>query len=378
MGALRIRAVAIRPRRPAGKRASIRARSSSSSRISAARVLLEVGDPLASRKRHDVVAAREQPRQRQLRRRRAAALREGAQLGDQREVVLDVARIEARDAAAQIVFAQTVGGAHRAGEQSPAQRRVRDERDVQLACRRQHAVRLDIAREQRVLALQGRDRNDARRATKRPRVQLRNAGVAHLAGRDELGQRAGRLLDRNPRVGAVQIIHVDVIDTEPLQRGLAGRADVLGPAVAAAKRRIGGAAHHPAFRRHDRRRTAIAQRAPDEPLVLAAAVHVGRVDQRHPELERAVDRARRLAFGDGIVELRHPHAAQPDRADLRAVRAESPCVHRRCLRCVASAAKASRALRYEPIPSPVKRCTHTSRTTEILRKSPSRLSTSER
>ena len=41
------------------------------------------------------------------------------------------------------------------------------------------------------------------------------------------------VLDRHLGVDAVQVVEVDHVDAEPLQRGLAGLADVLGPAVLA-------------------------------------------------------------------------------------------------------------------------------------------------
>ena len=48
-----------------------------------------------------------------------------------------------------------------------------------------------------------------------------------LAGLDELGHRADGLLDRHGLVDAVLVVEVDVVDAEPLQRGVAGGADVL-------------------------------------------------------------------------------------------------------------------------------------------------------
>ena len=68
----------------------------------------------------------------------------------------------------------------------------------------------------------------------------------------------------------------------------------------------------------------IAQRAADELLVVAAAVQRRRVEMRHAELDRALERA----LGDGVllrIEVVAPgcaHAAEPDRRDGRAVGAE--------------------------------------------------------
>ena len=49
--------------------------------------------------------------------------------------------------------------------------------------------------------------------------------------------------------------------------------------------------------------------APDQFLVLANPVHVRRVEERHTELEGAVDGGDGLVLIGIAVELRHPHAA---------------------------------------------------------------------
>ena len=48
---------------------------------------------------------------------------------------------------------------------------------------------------------------------------------------DELRHRADRLLDRHAEVDAVLVVEVDVVDAEPLQRGLARLPHVLGVAA---------------------------------------------------------------------------------------------------------------------------------------------------
>ena len=69
-----------------------------------ARVLLDVRDALAARQRDDVVAAREQPREGELRGAHAVLARERGELVDEREVALEVAAVEARHAPPQIVL----------------------------------------------------------------------------------------------------------------------------------------------------------------------------------------------------------------------------------------------------------------------------------
>jgi hypothetical protein len=109
-------------------------------------------------------------------------------------------------------------------------------------------------------------------------------------------------------------------------------AHVFGTSVDAAIRGVGFAPNDPDLGREDRAFATIAQRPAHQPLVLAAPVHVGGVDQCDPELERAMNRPNRLRLGDRLVEFGHPHAAQTDRAGPRAVRAELAIDHVRRLR----------------------------------------------
>ena len=93
--------------------------------------------------------------------------------------------------------------------------------------------------------------------------------------------RADAVLDRHVRIHAVELVEIDVIDAEALQARVAGRADVLGPAVEAARRGV--------RRRRARCRTSSRARRgrggpriarPDQLLVGERAVHVGGVEQR--------------------------------------------------------------------------------------------------
>ena len=61
--------------------------------------------------------------------------------------------------------------------------------------------------------------------------RLGQAEVADLAGGDQLGHRPDGVLDGHARVRAVQVVQVDVVDAEPLERGVAGLRHVRGRAV---------------------------------------------------------------------------------------------------------------------------------------------------
>ena len=156
---------------------------------------------------------------------------------------------------------------------------------------------------------------DGVRAANRVRSGLGEPEVAHLALLHELGHCADRLLDRRLEVDAVLVVEVDRVDAEALQRRLAGRADVLRLA-ADAEELARRSAHVPELRREHDLVAAAGDRLPDEPLVRAPAVHVGRVEEGDSELDRALDRRDRLTLVGGAVELGHPHAAEPERRDL--------------------------------------------------------------
>ena len=152
--------------------------------------------------------------------------------------------------------------------------------------------------------------------------------MADLARRDELGHRADGLLDRRLRVDAVLVVEVDVVDAEAPQRVLAARLHVVGAAVDAAHGRVVGVADDAELRRQHDLVAAVGDRPADELLVGVRPVDVGGVQQRHAELEGAVDRGDRLVVVAGAVELAHAHAAEAEGGDGGAVGAELSRLHR--------------------------------------------------
>src|ERR1035437_8976345 len=147
--------------------------------------------------------------------------------------------------------------------------------------------------------------------------RLGEADETHLAGRDQLAHRPHRLLDGYVGVDAVLVVEVDVIDTEPLQAGVAGAVHMLGGAVDG---------HAPVRRaletelRGDHDLGAMPGNGlPDKPLVGERPVHVGGVEEVDAKLQGTMDRGDRLALiavRGGAVEVGHAHAAEPDRGHL--------------------------------------------------------------
>jgi hypothetical protein len=155
--------------------------------------------------------------------------------------------------------------------------------------------------------------------------------VQDLALLHELRHRADGLLDLDVRVDAVLVVEVDVVGFESLKRALDGAVDMLGRTVERAERRhVAGRRPVGAARELGRDHVLVAaplDRAADKLLVCHRPVQLRRVEEVAAEIERALDRGRRLLLVGGPVERRHPHAAQSDRRDLRSVRSEGALVH---------------------------------------------------
>ena len=206
----------------------------------------------------------------------------------------------------------------RPGQEPAAERRVGHDPDPELARGGEDLV-LDVARPQRPLRLQRGDRVDRARAAERLGRRLAEPEVAHLALLHELGHRADRLLDLRARVHAVQVVEVDVVGAEALQRALDGAPDVLARPVGDPLRRVlgrRGEADAELRGQHDLVAPA-GERLAEQLLVRVRPVQLGRVEERAAELQRAVDRGDRLALVRGAVEGGHAHAAEADGRDLQ-------------------------------------------------------------
>ena len=211
-------------------------------------------------------------------------------------------------------------------EEAPAERRVRDQADAELAQGREDLV-LDMPGPQRVLGLDRRDRMDRVGPADRLGARLRESEVADLAGRDELGHRPDGLLDRRVGVDPVLVVEIDVVDPQAGQRSLARLVDVLRTPADRPRRRIARAQPDPELRSQDDLVAPVGDRPPDQPLVGMGSVHVRCVEEVAPQVQRPVDRRRRLGVVGRPVERRHPHAAEADRRDLRSAAAKSPSLH---------------------------------------------------
>ena len=236
--------------------------------------------------------------------------------------------------AAAVLRLQHVERLQRRGQKAPAQWRVGQEADAEFAAGRQD-LGLDVTAPQRILGLQRRDRVHAVRAAQRLRAGFGQQQVAHLALLDKSLHRADRVFDRHRLVHAVQAVDVDHVHAQVLQALLASLHHMVG--VPAAECRRSGATA-------TRGQCQVAELGADQHilapaldglahqlLVDATAIGVGGREQVDTEVDCTMDRRDRLlvvgrAVGDG-----HAHAAQAQRPNLRAVRSQSPLLHRGAL-----------------------------------------------
>src|SRR5262245_34391188 len=96
------------------------------------RVLLEIFAPLGARDRYDIVAARQQPGECDLRHGDAALLRRRLERPEQREVLLEVALLEARMGVAAVACDEVVALGKGAAEEAAPERRIGHEADAEL------------------------------------------------------------------------------------------------------------------------------------------------------------------------------------------------------------------------------------------------------
>src|SRR6185369_5499401 len=88
-------------------------------------------------------------------------------------------------------------------EETCAQRCERNEADAELLAGREHAVALGVSRPERVLALDGGERQHRVRTSDGRRARLREPEVPHLSRGDQRLDRAGDVLDRNVAIDAM-------------------------------------------------------------------------------------------------------------------------------------------------------------------------------
>jgi hypothetical protein len=288
-------------------------------------ILVEALFALGAGDRHHVLALRQHPGEDELRGGALLFFRDRLEPGEDLHVLVQVLALEARMREAPVALGQVRLAVHRAGEHAAAERRVGDQRDAELACRPQRFFSFFSVQEREFILHCG-DRMDLVRAADRFRPRLGQTERARLALLDQLLHRADGVLDRHAGVDAMLVVEVDHFDAEALQARLARLHHVFRPPVDAL---LAVGAFHLAELRHHQRLVAPAalERAPEQRLVVAPAVHVGRVEVVDAALERVVDDADRLLVVGVAVYARHRHQAETDGGDFEGRAAELALFH---------------------------------------------------
>ena len=155
--------------------------------------------------------------------------------------------------------------------------------------------------------------------------RFRDAEVADLALVDELRHGAPGLLDGDGGVDAVLVVEIDVVDSQPRERSVAGGPHVFGTSVDADPAAV-GAALVAEFGCEDNFIAPAGDCLADEQLIGERPVHVSSVEEVDADLECAMNRCDRFVVVPRSIRLAHSHAAETDGRDLERS-PENSCLH---------------------------------------------------
>src|SRR5579883_31915 len=156
---------------------------------------------------------------------------------------------------------------------------------------------------------------------------LAQTQVTHLPLPYQFRHRADGLFNAHLWIDAVQVVEIDGIDPQPLERVVAGPAHVLRPSVETPSPLTVGAAHEAEFRGHPHFVAPAADCLADQLFVGVRSVGVRRVEQIDPEFQSSVDGCQGLRLVGGPVGIAHTHAAESNRRDGQTLLAESSLLH---------------------------------------------------
>src|SRR5262245_27067556 len=278
-----------------------------------------------SRNRHDPGLLRQQPGQRQLRRRRLFAFGERLQPADKGEVRLPVLLREPRDGAADVVWSERRLLVDGAGQKPSAERAEWHEANPQFRERRQNLA-LRLPPPERILALERRDRLNSVGASNGLNAGFRHSEVPDLAFADQILHRARHVLDRDSRIDAMLIEEIDAVGVEALQRSLGHVTDVRGATVQS------GLLAVLEFERELRRNhDLVAYRSKcfaNECFVRERSVGLGGVEERDSTFEcRPNHRDAVVAVCRAAIAGAEAHAAEAECRHFEAALTQRPCLH---------------------------------------------------
>ena len=273
------------------------------------------------------------PRQGQLCHRDPAACGQPSQLTDAVDIGFEVALREARELSAPVVGRHIAWTAQTARKQASPEWAVGDEQRADLGRGGQDAG-FGFPREQGVLGFHRGDGVDALGSPQRLRTDLGQAEVSNPSSTDEIGHRADGVFDGRVRIDPVQVVQVDVVDSQPTGTVLEGLADRfrsaaaaldLGAELAGEDHVVAAVGQHPSPPRLGRCDSPAAlETTARQHLRCGAALAqatVTRLAPEHPALnaQTAITDVIDSGIGDFGVYVRHPLPAASVLADLRAL-----------------------------------------------------------
>ncbi len=210
---------------------------------------------------------------------------------------------------ARMLMPAVVGVDHlRPRQEAAAERAVGDEADAQFLRGGEHPG-LHVAGPEGVFALQGGDRVDCVGPSQFAGRGFGNPDGSDLPFRLDLAELAHRLLDRDLRVDAMQVVEVDVIQPQPLEARLDRLPGGYGRIVGARAPPVGELAgqHHLV--------AAIGDGLAEQAFVVNRAIAGGGVEEGDPELDGAVDQADGFRIVGPAIDAREAHASQAQATD---------------------------------------------------------------
>ncbi|MNC38422.1 hypothetical protein D3C75_870240 [compost metagenome] len=158
------------------------------------------------------------------------------------------------------------------------------------------------------------------RTLQRSDRSLAQPDVADFTFANQVRHGANHLFDRHFWIHAMLVIKIYHLNPKPLQAAFYRTTDILRPTADAPGAGIGRIAQDAKFGGQEDLLPFALDRFTNQPFVGVRAVHVGGVQQGHPQFQCPVQ------CGDGLffilrrrIEITHPHAAQPQGRNGRAI-----------------------------------------------------------
>src|SRR5580693_7196606 len=236
--------------------------------------------------RHDVFSLGKKPGQGELAKRTVPFLGDLFDAADQRQVVIDVFRREARVPPPRVAVGHAGRIVDHAGQQATSQRGISHKADLERTRRAQRLLGLG-AIQQRELVLHDRNLVHGVSTVNGLGPSLAEAQSADLALFDQPGHRADGVFDRNGRIDAMLVVQIDDLDAQPLETGLARADDIFGTAIGDL---AAAAADIAELGRQDHFGATPLDGLADEFLVMAGPIGVRRIEQRYAPIQRLANK----------------------------------------------------------------------------------------